>query len=54
VLPFTLKKFPIFPILGLVMIFVIMFQIDPQIMYSTVVPLISIIILCLILTKRKN
>jgi APA family basic amino acid/polyamine antiporter len=53
-LPFRVKKFPIFPILGLVMIFVIMSQFDPQIMYSTVVPLISIIILCLILTKRKN
>ena len=52
-LPFRVKKFPILPVLGLVMTIVIMFQFKPSVISSTLVPLISIIILCLILTKRK-
>jgi APA family basic amino acid/polyamine antiporter len=51
-LPFAVKKFPILPILGLVMITVIMFKFDLEVIYSAAVPLIFIILLCLILTKR--
>jgi APA family basic amino acid/polyamine antiporter len=52
--PFRVKKFPILPVLGLAMTVVIMFQFNPHVISSTLVPLISIIILCLILTKRKT
>jgi APA family basic amino acid/polyamine antiporter len=53
-LPFRIKKLPVLPALGLVMILVIIFQFKPSVISSTLVPLISIIILCLILTKRKS
>lgn len=52
--PFRIKKFPILPGLGLVMIIIIMFQFSPQVIFSTMVPLISIILLCIILTIRTN
>lgn len=51
--PFRVKKLPILPVLGLVMTIVIMLQFNPHVISSTLVPLISIIILSLILTKRK-
>jgi APA family basic amino acid/polyamine antiporter len=51
--PFKVMQVPIFPVLGLIMTMVIMFQFNYHVVLSTVVPLISIMILCLILTKRK-
>jgi APA family basic amino acid/polyamine antiporter len=51
--PFRIKKFPLLPILGLVFIMIIIFQFDLKVIYSTLLPIASIIILCLILTKRK-
>jgi APA family basic amino acid/polyamine antiporter len=52
--PFTVKKLPILAILGLVMTMIIAFQYSFHIISSASIALISIIILCLILTKRKN
>jgi APA family basic amino acid/polyamine antiporter len=52
--PFRIKKFPLLPILGLVFIMIIIFQFDLKVIYSTLLPIASIIILCLILTKRKS
>jgi APA family basic amino acid/polyamine antiporter len=52
-LPFKVMQVPILPVLGLIMTVVIMFQFNYHVVLSTVVPLISIMILCLILTKRK-
>ena len=52
--PLRVKKFPILPMIGLVTTIVMMIQFDPRVISSTLIPLISIIILCLILTKRKT
>jgi basic amino acid/polyamine antiporter, APA family len=52
--PFSVKKFPILPMIGLVIIIVMMIQFNPHVISSTLIPLISIIILCLILTKRNT
>jgi len=52
--PFRVKKFPVLPMIGLVITFVMMIQFNPHVISSTLIPLISIIILCLILTKRKT
>lgn len=52
-LPLSIRKVPLLPTLGLVMTIIIMFQFNPNVIASALVPLISIIILCLILTKRK-
>jgi len=52
--PFRIKKFPILPGLGLVITAVIIFQFTSQVIFSTIVPVISIIFLCLILTKRAK
>jgi APA family basic amino acid/polyamine antiporter len=51
--PFTVKRLPILPVLGLVMTTLIMLQFNPHVISSALVPLISIIILCLILIKEK-
>jgi len=52
--PFRVKKFPVLPMIGLVITIVMMIQFNPHVISSTLIPLISIIILCLILTKRKT
>lgn len=52
--PLRVKKFPILPMIGLVTTIVMMIQFNPRVISSTLIPLISIIILCLILTKRKT
>lgn len=52
--PFRVKKFPVLPMVGLVITIVMMIQFNPHVISSTLIPLISIIILCLILTKRKT
>jgi APA family basic amino acid/polyamine antiporter len=52
--PFKIKKFPILPGLGLIMTAIIIFQFKPQIIFSTIFPLVSISILCLILMKRAS
>jgi len=52
--PFKIRKFPILPALGLIMIAIIIFQFKPQIIFSTIFPLVSISILCLILMKRAR
>ncbi len=51
--PFSVRKLPILPVLGLVMTIVTILYLDPYVITSAFVPLICIIILCLILTKRK-
>jgi hypothetical protein len=52
-LPLTVGKLPLLPTLGLLVTVIIMVQFNPSVVTSAFVPLISIIILCLILTKRK-
>lgn len=52
-LPLSIGKVPIIPALGLVTTIIIIFQFNTSVVTSAFVPLISIIILCLILTKRK-
>jgi hypothetical protein len=52
-LPLTVGKLPLLPTLGLLVTVIIMVQFNPGVVTSAFVPLISIIILCLILTKRK-
>jgi APA family basic amino acid/polyamine antiporter len=51
--PFKVRQIPIFPVLGLIMTMVIMLHFNYHVVLSAVTPLISIMILCLILTKRK-
>jgi APA family basic amino acid/polyamine antiporter len=51
--PFSIKKLPILPVLGVVMTIVTILYLNPHVISSALVPLICIIILCLILTKRK-
>jgi len=51
--PFSIKKLPILPVLGVVMTIVTTLYLNPHVISSALVPLICIIILCLILTKRK-
>jgi basic amino acid/polyamine antiporter, APA family len=52
--PFRVKKLPILAVVGFVMTVIIMFQFNIKLISSALVALICIIILCLILTKRKN
>lgn len=52
--PLSIKKLPILAVVGLVITMIITFQFSVHIISSAAVALISIIILCLILTKRKN
>lgn len=52
-LPLSVRKVPLLPTLGLGVTIIVMFQFKPSVFTSAIVPLISIIILCLILTKRK-
>jgi APA family basic amino acid/polyamine antiporter len=51
--PFSVKKLPLLPVLGMVITSVTILQFNPHVVASTFVPLTCIIILCLILTKRK-
>ena len=51
--PFSVKKLPLLPVLGMVITSVTIIQFNPHVISSTFVPLTCIIILCLILTKRK-
>ena len=51
--PFSVKKLPILPVLGMVITSVTILQFNLHVISSTFVPLTCIIILCLILTKRK-
>lgn len=52
--PFSVKKLPLLPVLGIVITGVTILQFNPHVISSTFVPLTCIIILCLILTKRKT
>ena len=51
--PFSVKKLPLLPILGMVITCVTILQFNPHVISSTFVPLTCIVILCLVLTKRK-
>jgi APA family basic amino acid/polyamine antiporter len=51
--PFSIKKLPLLPVLGIVITSVTILQFNLHVISSTFVPLTCIIILCLILTKRK-
>ena len=51
--PFSVKKLPILPVLGMVITSVTILQFNLHVISSTFVPLTCIIMLCLILTKRK-
>jgi APA family basic amino acid/polyamine antiporter len=51
--PFSIKKLPLLPVLGIAITSVTILQFNLHVISSTFVPLTCIIILCLILTKRK-